>query len=138
MSGVPYTLQHGPDTVEVSAAVTGGMLVEVDGTTGKVKPAAANSTDVIGVVANDANPAGTDTDTNYANQRPHVAVYYAPVDIKVTYAGAGTFGQKLVAAANGQVTPYTAGTSTFDQIVGICTEPGGVAAGAKGRMRLTV
>jgi len=138
MSGVHYTLQHGPDTVEVSAAVTGGQLVEVDGTTGKVKPAGAGAVDVLGVAANDANPAGSDTDTNYANARPHVAIYYTPVDIPVTYAGAATFGQKLVAAADGEVTPYTAGTSTFDQIVGVCTEPGGVAAGAKGRIRLTV
>jgi hypothetical protein len=152
MASVTYTLQHGPDTFEVSAAVTGGQLVEVDGTTGKVKPATAGSLKVLGVAATDANPVGTDTDTNYANARPHVAVYYAPVDVKVTYGGAAAFGDRLIAGAAGTVVPYVAtdvtasptetliegGISKVVQIVGICTEPGGVANGAKGRVRLTV
>lgn len=138
MSGVHYTLQHGPDTFEVNAAVIGGMLVEPDGSTGKIKPAAAGSTKVLGVAANDANPTGTDTATNFANHRPHVAVYYSPVDIKVTYAGAATFGAKLKAAANGQVTPWVSGTDAADLIVGVCTEPAGVSAGQVRRMRLAV
>ena len=137
MASVTYTLQHGPDTFEVSAAVTGGQLVEVDGTTGKVKPATAGSLLVLGVAATDANPVGTDTDTNYANARPHVAVYYAPVDVKVTYSTATAFGERLQAAANGQVTEITVDGDPR-LVVGVCTEPGGVAAGAKGRMRLTV
>lgn len=137
MGSVIYALQHGPDTFEVNVAVTGGMLVEPDAATGKVKPATAGSLKVLGVAAADANPAGTDTATNFANARPHVAVYYAPVDVKVTYTGAATFGAKLIAAANGQVTPAGA-TPDAASIVGICTEPGGVAAGAKGRIRLTV
>lgn len=146
MSGVHYTLQHGPDTFQVNVAVTGGMLVEPDAATGRVKPATAGSLKVLGVAANDANPAGTDTATNFANQRPHVAVYYAPVDIKVTYAAAAAFGDRLVAAANGQVAPVAAVSATpgtvdgnnTRAIIGICTEPAGVAAGQFRRMRLGV
>jgi len=43
-----------------------------------------------------------------------------------------------VAAANGTVTPYVAGTA--DQIVGRCTQPGGVvtATNAVGRMRVSL
>ena len=135
MSGVHYTLQHGPDTFEVNVPVTGGMLVEPDGTTGRVKPATAGSLKVLGVAATDAKPAGSDTPLDFTVARPHVAVYYSPVDIKVTYTNAATFGAKLIAAANGQVTPAGA-TPDAASIVGICTEPGGVAAGAKGRIRL--
>jgi hypothetical protein len=135
MSGVNYTLQHGPDTFEVNVAVTGGMLVEPDGTTGKVKPAGAGSLKVLGVAATDALPAGSDNPLNFAVARPFTAVYYTSVDIKVTYTNAATFGAKLIAAANGQVTPAGA-TPDSASIVGICTEPGGVAAGAKGRIRL--
>lgn len=138
MGSVIYALQHGPDTFEVNAAVTGGQLVMPDSTTGKIKPATADAATVLGVAAADANPVGTDTATNFANPRPHVAVYYGPVDVKVTYTDAAAFGVKLKAAASGQVTPWVSGTDAAGLIVGICTEPAGVAAGAKGRIRLTV
>lgn len=139
MASVTYTLQHGPDTFEVSEAVTGGQVVAVDGTTGKVHPAEAGEL-VLGVAATDANPVGTDTDTNYANARPHVAVYYSPVDVKVTYSAAAAFGDRLiVGAVAGQVAPVGVAAATDARnIIGVCTETGGVAAGARGRIRLTV
>lgn len=137
MSGVLPVLWDGPDTCEVSAAVTGGQLVEVDGSTGKVKPASAGSKTVLGVALEDGQPAGS-APTNPVNTSwPPAQISIADdVDIRVTYAAVATYGVWLVAAANGQVTPYTSGTSTFDQVVGRCTEPAGVAAGATGRARV--
>lgn len=139
MSGVLPNTKMGPRTFEVNASVTGGQLVEPDGTTGRIKPATANSTTVLGVAAANAEPAGSDTDTNYSTYRPHVAVYYGGFEMPVTYAANATFGQLLKAAANGQVTPYTPGAetspSTDTQVVGRCTEPAGVSAGQVGLMR---
>lgn len=136
MSGVNPSLQLGPDTVTVNVAVTGGQLVMPDSTTGRVKPATAAALTVLGVALEDGAPTSSQTALNLSIARPEIAVVYAPADVRVTYAAITTWGAKLMAAANGQVTPYVAGTA--DMIVGICTEPGGVAAAGVGRMRLTV
>lgn len=135
MPGSYPTLQLGPATYEVSATVTGGQLVMVDGTTGKVKPTTGQVAVVLGVALNDAVPAGSGSQLNYATARKEVSVAYGPAEVVLTAAANIAFGQKVVAAAAGQVTPGT--TPTFDQIVGICTEPGGILSGATGRVRLT-
>lgn len=136
MSGVNPVLFEGPDTVTVNVAVTGGQLVMPDSTTGAVKPATAGATTVLGVALEDGAPASSQTNLNFSTARPQVAVCYSSVDVRVTYAANCAWGVKLMAAANGQVTPYVAGTA--DQIVGICTEPAGVTSGNVGRMRLGV
>jgi hypothetical protein len=59
------------------------------------------------------------------------------VETLVTYAGAATFGQLLIAAANGQVTPAGAAPDVRT-IVGRCTAPAGVGAGAVGLIRLGI
>lgn len=139
MSGVNPVLFDGPDTVTVNVAVTGGQLVMPDSTTGRVKPATAGATTVLGVALEDGAPVASQTALNYSIARPEIAVAYAPIDIRVTYAAAAAFGQKLKAAASGAVTPWVTGTDTApEQIVGICTEPAGVASAGVGRMRLTV
>lgn len=143
MSGVNPWLGDGPATYEVSASVAGGQLVVADGTTGKVKPSTgsgtpAGDTNVLGVALSDAEPAGTNPTNplNIAWPTAHVGVAH-DVDIRVTYAGAATLGQLLVAAASGQVKAYTAASNTFDQIVGRCTEPAGVSgAGVVARARI--
>lgn len=136
MSGVNPVLFEGPDTVTVNVAVTGGQLVMPDSTTGAVKPATAGATTVLGVALEDGAPASSQTNLNFSTARTEVAVCYSSVDVRVTYAANCAWGVKLMAAANGQVTPYVAGTA--DQIVGICTEPAGVTSGNVGRMRLGV
>jgi hypothetical protein len=133
MPGRFAMLATGPDTVEVSVAVTGGQLLEPDSTTGKVKPATAGSAKVLGVAIDDGTPRAS---VDFGTHRPEIGVAYGPCDIKVKYAANCAWGVLLVAAATGQVTPYTAGTSTHDQIVGRCTEPAGVTATNEGRMRL--
>lgn len=138
MPGAHRYTQLGPDTYEVSAAVTGGQLVMPDGTTGKVKPATAAAVTVLGVALADAEPAGSDPTSplNISWAQPQVAVGYGPGTYDLTYSAACAFGELVVADANGAVKPYTAGTSTFDAVVGRCTEPAGVASAGLGKTRL--
>lgn len=144
MAGIAYYLRSGPDTVTVSTSVTGGQLLEADpNNTGQARPASAGSTTWLGVAMNDAAPRSGTTGggADLSQPAPNVAVHYGPTDVQgVTYAAAAAFGQPLVAAADGQITPYTppgsTGANTYDQIVGRCTEPAGVTAGATGRVRL--
>jgi hypothetical protein len=133
---------NGPVTFTAIAAVTGGQLV--DAVAGGVQPAGAASNVCCGVATTDAIPIGTSqvptvpgitTSINASPLPPYVAVASDGV-WPLTYAAAATFGQRLVTAANGQVTPAAA-TPDARQIVGICYEPAGVALGAVGATLLT-
>lgn len=134
MSGAHRNYQLGPVTYKVSAAVTGGQLVEADASNpGLVKPASAGSKTVLGVAMADAAPAAADANPLIVSAyQPEVAVEFGPADMDVTYTGACALGVQLVAGANGTVSPVGAGT--FDQVVGRCTEP--VASAGLGRARL--
>lgn len=145
MPGISPVLCAGPDTYEVSAAVKGGMVVEADGTTGKVKPAVTGALDCLGVALNDAEPVTDPSGTTGYGQpvidisRPDVwvSVAYGGMDVRVTYQANATLGQSLVVnstAAGGQVAPMAADGDPR-LIVGICTEKAGVTAGSVGRMR---
>jgi hypothetical protein len=137
MSGVNPVLVEGPDTVTVNVAVLGGQLVMPD-TGGRVKPATAGATTVLGVALEDGQPTSAQTPLNFSIARPEIAICYGDVDIRVTYAASAAWGVKLKAAASGQVTPWISGTDAADLIVGVCTEPAGVSSAAVGRMRLSV
>lgn len=138
MSGVNPNLFDGPDTMSVNVAITGGQLVMPD-TGGKIKPATAGATTVLGVALMDGQPASAQSNLVFSTARTEVSVAYGDVDINVTYAANAAWGQKLKAAANGQVTPWVTGTDTApEQIVGICSAPAGVLSGNVGRMRLSV
>ena len=121
--------------------ITGGRLVMPDGTTGKIIHAAANSKLCLGVAVDDAVPDGSQTTEGYnvtaAIIRPDVAVARYGV-YSLTFAANCPFGSFVVCAANGTVTPYTSGTSTYDQIVCRCVETGGVVIATKvtGRVAL--
>lgn len=140
MAGSFPTLQRGPATYQVSTAVTGGQVVVVDGSTGFIKPstgASGGDKNVLGVALGDAVPAGSGSNLNFATARYEVAVAYGPAEVVVTAAG-GTlaFGALVAAGAAGTVVAIS--TGTFDQVVGRVTEPGGIASGATGRVRLYV
>jgi hypothetical protein len=150
MPGVLPHYRTGPDSYQVSALVLGGQLVIPDaGPATTVSVAGAGAINVLGVAGNDASPVVSQaafTD-QYAGSAPlvdlsvlpdYAAVYHGPVDIRVTYAAAAAFGQLLKSAASGQVTPWVSGTDTLPAtIIGRCTQPGGVLAGATvARMRL--
>lgn len=139
MSGVrPVLTTEGPNTYEVSAPVKGGQLVAPT-VGGKVGPATAGSTLVLGVSHIDArpyvNPVSVDADgfdtINIAPLPPHASVGFGRFE--VTYAADAAFGQALKAGANGTVTPWVSGTDAADLIVGYCDEPKGVVVATKAK-----
>jgi hypothetical protein len=113
-------------------AIAGGKLVIPDGANaGYIKQnATASAINVIGVAQGDAGPRTNQAGQNPANmaQAPEdVAVLYN-VDLPMLYSSACAFMEALVADNAGGVKAFTSGTSTYDMIVGVCTEPAGVAA----------
>jgi hypothetical protein len=134
MSGVYPVTQLGPDTYTVSATVTGGQLVMVDGSTGMVKPTTGVVSNVLGMAMNDAVPAGSGDGLHFGTAPPTTSVVYGPATVQLTASGAIAFGALVVSAASGQVA--TIGSGTFDQAIGRCVEPAGISSGAVGRIRL--
>lgn len=143
MSAVLPHYKQGPANYQVSTLVIGGMFVQpttlTAGTTDlTVKPAAVASVNVLGVAGKDANVISVQTGAANAYGQPaidisvlddYTAVYYGGVDIWVWYSAAVQQGNKLlIANTAGTVGPAGAGPAA-DQVVGICTHPGGVAAG---------
>lgn len=99
-----------PWTLQASAAITGGRLVEVTGT-GTVAHAGAASTKVIGVSGNDAASGAK------------VQVWpLAGLTHKVLGTGAISAGDNLAAGAAGVVAAIGAGT--FGQLVGVADRAG--------------
>lgn len=148
MPAIPQVTKTGPRTyVPASAvAITAGQVVEARAG-GRIGPAAAGSLVALGVALQDAiapedlvtsaTTVGGRSVLNTAVLPQNVAVAYSPTEVTVTYAAAATFGQSLIAAANGQVTPAGA-TPDARTLVGVCTAPAGVGAGAVGLMRITI
>lgn len=149
MSGIAQVTKTGPRTYtpKSGVAIKGGQLVEA-ATGGRIQPAAAGSVKVVGVALNDAiAPEDLVTTTiTGADGRPvlntavlptKVACAYGGTETQVTYAANANFGDLLVAAANGTVTPAAA-TPDARTIVGRCTEPNGVvvATNTVGLMRI--
>jgi hypothetical protein len=135
MSGVYPVTQHGPDTYTVSATVTGGQLVMVDGSTGMVKPTTGVVSNILGVALTDGAPAGSGADNDFTTPPTTISVAYVPCTVKVKATGAIAFGDLVTSAAAGTVSTIASGT--FAQDIGICVEPGGIADGALGRVRFT-
>jgi hypothetical protein len=145
MTAVVPRFAEGPVTFPVIAAVTGGMLV--DGVAGGVQPSGAASNVCVGVAVTDALPAGTSQAPTVPGVPPGISVNLAPYPSSVAianegvwplvYAAPATFGQRLITAANGQVTPAGAAPDAR-QVVGICMEPAGVAAAGIGATLLDI
>jgi len=141
MTAVLPHYKQGAASYQVSTLMFGGQLAEpmtqTAGTTDlTVKPAVAASTHVLGVVGKDGNVLTAQTGAANTYGAPlidmsvlddFVSVYYGGVDIWAWYSAAVTPGGKLLAAANGTVGPAGAGPAA-DQVVGVCTHPGGVSA----------
>lgn len=143
MSAVLPHFTSGPANKQVAALIYGGQFVQPNtataGTTDlTVKPALSASTTVIGLAATDGNVLTAQTAAPNSYGQPqidisvltdYVSVYYGPADIWCWYAGAVLEGGKLIigTANNGTVIAATAGPAA-DQVVGICTHPGGVAS----------
>jgi hypothetical protein len=142
MSAVLPHYKQGPANYQASTLIYGGQLVQpttiTAGTTDlTVKLGLASSVVVLGVAGNDANVIAAQTGAPNTYGQPlidisvltdYVSVYYGGVDIWVWYSGAVNQGTKLLAGATGTVVTAGAGPAA-DQVVGICTHPGGVSAG---------
>lgn len=144
MSGVtPRYTVDAPITYVVKSdqAVEGGMLLEVV-TGGVVQKASAGSATVVGVATKNArgtyNPYGTTGEGDFLMDASGVGnqVVAEKGFFKVKYAATTTVGALLKSAANGEVTPWVAGTDGAQLIVGRCAEAGGVTAGATGLARI--
>lgn len=142
MSAVLPHYKQGPANYQVSTLIYGGQLVQpttiTAGTTDlTVKVGLASSVVVVGVAGNDANVITAQTGAANTYGQPlidisvlpdYVSVYYGGIDIWVWYSGAVNQGTKLLAGATGTVVTAGAGPAA-DQVVGVCTHPGGVSAG---------
>jgi hypothetical protein len=142
MSAVLPHYKQGPANYQVSTLIYGGQLVQpttiTAGTTDlTVKVGLASSVVILGVAGADANVITAQSGAPNTFGQPlidisvltdYTAVYYGGVDIWVWYSGAVNQGTKLLAGATGTVVTAGAGPAA-DQVVGICTHPGGVSAG---------
>lgn len=142
MAGVQFTLTTGPETYPIllaSTTISGGQVVEFDGTSG-VRPASANSAVVVGVAVTDGAVAGTDALTGAgatANPRPAtVTVVRAPYRVPVTAAAALTMGQPVKAAAAGAVALWVTGTDGAEKLIGYVDELAGIGNGSVGNIKL--
>jgi len=146
MPGIPQVTKAGPRTYTPAddETILGGQVVEArDG--GRIGVAAAGSVRVLGVAVTDAvapedlvltpTVVGGRSVLNAAPLPTTVAVAYGGIEVPVVYAAAAAFGDLLIAAAAGRVTPAGA-TPDARTIIGRCTAPEGVSgAGVVGLMR---
>lgn len=102
----PFAGGTAPLTLQASAAVVGGRLVEVTGN-GTVGPAGAASTKAVGVAAYDQPTVGLKVDVWPLPGLVH----------EVTASGAIAAGDGIIAGAAGVVS--TIGAGTFQQLLGV-------------------
>ncbi|MGR6579274.1 hypothetical protein ACT89R_01715 [Rhodococcus qingshengii] len=144
MAGIPQVTKSGPRTYIPAELILGGQLVE-GRAGGRIGVAAAGSVKVLGVALTDAQSPDTLVTTpttvggypnlNVAPLPTSVGVSYSGTETPVKYSAAAQFGDQLAATAGGTVAPIGA-TPDARAIVGKCTAPAGVAAGAVGLMRI--
>lgn len=144
MAGIAATNTLGPDTYDVNVLVPGQVLVEPDALTGKVKVAGAATTKALGVALYSAAPQGAiQGTTSYGEVVIDMSTLQTEVAVgwtgtyKLKATGAIAFGDHVIAAANGTVAVAGAAPDART-IVGKCVEPGGIAAGAIGLIRLSL
>jgi hypothetical protein len=121
MAAVVVKYENGPVTFTASAPVLGGRVVKADGSGGVIH-STAGAVNFFGVAQTDAAATGLTHDG------PNITTVHSPTEVAVIMRGAVrceftadcAAGALVVCAADGKVTPYTPGTSTFDQIVGRC------------------
>lgn len=153
MTGIIPKFTNGPVTYEVVEQVLGGQLVEARAA-GKIGVAGAASLKVLGVATTDATNVAAGGSTTDAFGNPVISM--VPIDqycavggngaiYPVTYTANASFGDRLIAGANGAVTPIPAVTTptaadvvNTRAIIGECREPNGVviATNAKGLAKI--
>ena len=145
MSGLLPTFDRGPLTFSANVNINGGQLVEPD-TAGRIKPAVDNSGKVLGVALGDAAAftyAPSDSTDPWGNTIANMNPF-PPNETAVANTGVYkllngsaapiTFGSLVMAGPSGGIKAFT-GTD-YSLIVGRCVEPGNIAIGARGKIRL--
>jgi hypothetical protein len=142
MTAVLPHYKQGPQNMQVATLIYGGQLVMPNtltaGTTDlTVKLGTAATVNCLGVAGDDGNVVATQSGAANTYGQPaidisvlldYVPVYFGIVDIWVWYSGAVVPGTKLIAGATGTVVTAGVGPAA-DQVVGVCSHPGGVSAG---------
>lgn len=143
MTAVLPHYQRGPANYQAATLIYGGQFVMPNtataGTTDlTVKVATSAATTVLGVAGTDANVIATQTGAVNSYGQPqidisvltdYVAVYGGGGwDIWVWYVGQATAGQKLIIGATGGAVTGAGAGPAADQVVGVCTQPGGVSS----------
>lgn len=144
MSAVLPHYKFGPANLQAATLIYGGQFVQPNATVAgstdyTVTLALSASVTVLGVAGADGNVVTAQTAAANSYGQPqidisvlqdYVPVYYGPADIWVWYAGAVAPGKKLIIGSANNGTVIQAGASpASDQVVAICTHPGGVSAG---------
>lgn len=141
MAGTIQVFDDSPVTCDVVEAVAGGQLVEGRAASGNAtqRPcgvAGAGSAKVIGIALIDATNAAQAANLVYPLPVSATVAVQGTV-AGVTYASNANYGDRLIAAAGGQVTAAGA-TPDARTVIGYCAESGGVTSGNKGRVRLNL
>lgn len=134
----------GPDTYDANVLIAGGVLVEPDAATGKVKVCTAASVKCLGVAHYSMAPQGSITGTTaYGETVIDMSTLQTEGAIgwqgtyKLTATGAIAFGDPVICAAAGTVS--TAGAAPDARtLIGKCVEPLGIAGGQIGLIRLNL
>jgi hypothetical protein len=131
---VPIRTKTGPSTGVPAEAIAGGQVIE-GRASGRVGVAGAASVKVLGIAITDGIAPESQVLTSTvvggravlnAAQLPTVISYAdRGQEVPCVYAAVAAYGEKLIAAAGGKVTPAGA-TPDARTIVGTCTEPNGV------------
>lgn len=146
MAGIKPKQFKGPLTFIAEENIIGGTWVApVSSTSERVQTAATASTTAVGIALGDASAydfANADTTDAWGN--PVTNAHYPPPEVAVAYQGifilknvhadtAIAFGGTVGVGTDGVgVLPNT----TAAQIVGRCVQPGGIAAGESGAIRI--
>ena len=145
MAGIRPVFEKGPITFSANVLIKGGQLVEPDASTGRIKPATADSVVVLGVATGDASATGyANADTTDAWDNPVVNAHYPPNEVAVAYQGVwklkngsgATIAFGALVACNGSGEVKALGAGAFGTCIGRCVDPAGIAAGAKGKILL--
>jgi hypothetical protein len=147
MTVVQEKLRFGPATYQVTDtatganAIDGGLLVEFDGITGKIKQAVVDSTKWLGVALYPGAPTNVTDGTPTTQGYPVMVIDDIPKEVAVAWTGVFPLlatnavlaqGDLVYCGANGKIQKAT----TTGRVVGIVVEPGGIAANGRGLVRL--
>jgi hypothetical protein len=138
-ASIPH-YKSGPASKQVATLIYGGQLVmpntQTAGTTDlTIKLATASTIYCMGVAGADGNVLSAQTGAPNSYGQPLIDISVLTDYIPVIYGGYDTWawysaqvleGQKVLAGASGTLVAAGAGPAA-DQVVGICTHPGGVA-----------